>query len=336
MGNSANILDVPTHIVTGFLGAGKTSAILNLLAQKPAGERWAILVNEFGEIGIDGAMLTGQYSEQEGVFVGEVPGGCMCCSASLPMQIALNRLLKRARPHRLVIEPSGLGHPVEVLEVLSSKPYQDTLSIEKIVTLVDARNLSDERYTRHPTFNQQLAIADVIIGNKKDLYQHSDQQNLVEYAAANAPAHTPVVLAEQGNIALSMLTGKTGISLAKQSIETLLAQPGSHDQLLAGDDAHHALGHTSGEGFQSAGWAFAPGEVFDRQKLLLFFGGLNVERMKAVFITSSGVFGYNLVDGTLTEMSLDDTMESRIDIIATDIDPTWENAIRGCIAASPA
>lgn len=63
---------IPTNIITGFLGVGKTTAILSLLANKPENERWAVLVNEFGEIGIDGSLLQGQYSENSGIFIREV------------------------------------------------------------------------------------------------------------------------------------------------------------------------------------------------------------------------------------------------------------------------
>jgi len=147
------ILGVPTNIITGFLGVGKTSSILNLLANKPENERWAVLVNEFGEIGVDGSLVQGLQNDDQ-VFIQEVPGGCMCCAAGLPMQIALNQLLLKAKPDRLLIEPTGLGHPKEVLQVLSSENYRQVLSLQKNITLVDARNLSDSRYTEHDTFNQ--------------------------------------------------------------------------------------------------------------------------------------------------------------------------------------
>ena len=152
---------VPTNIITGFLGVGKTSAILHLLENKPSTERWAILVNEFGEIGVDGSLFTGQHSEEQGVYIREVPGGCMCCAAGLPMQVALNQLLVRSKPDRLLIEPTGLGHPFEVLETLSSDIYKRVLSLQKTLTLLDARKLSDNRYIQHETFNQQIAIADI-------------------------------------------------------------------------------------------------------------------------------------------------------------------------------
>ena len=133
-GKHERIHSIPTNIITGFLGAGKTSAILHLIRNKPTNERWAVLVNEFGEIGVDGSLFQGQHSEEQGVFIREVPGGCMCCAAGLPMQIALNQLLVKAKPDRLLIEPTGLGHPKEVLQMLSTEYYQTLLSLEKTLT----------------------------------------------------------------------------------------------------------------------------------------------------------------------------------------------------------
>ena len=105
---------------------------------------WAILVNEFGEVGIDGGLLETNHAEE--VYIREVPGGCMCCTAGLPMLMAMNMLLARARPHRLIIEPTGLGHPSEVMNVLSSEHYRDLLDLHATVTLVDARTEANNPY----------------------------------------------------------------------------------------------------------------------------------------------------------------------------------------------
>lgn len=150
--------NIPTNVITGFLGAGKTTAILHLLKQKPEHERWAVLVNEFGEVGIDGSLLAGQKTEDQGVFIREVPGGCMCCAAGLPMQIALNMLLARAKPDRLLIEPTGLGHPKEVLAVLAAEHYQEVLDLRSTITLVDARKAHETRYTNHPHSTNNLPL----------------------------------------------------------------------------------------------------------------------------------------------------------------------------------
>ena len=172
---------VATNIITGFLGVGKTSTILQLLKNKPKDERWAVLVNEFGEIGIDGALIEGQHSEQQGVYIREVPGGCMCCTAGLPMRVALTQLLRQAKPDRLLIEPTGLGHPKEVMHTLTDDSFNGIIALQKTITLVDARQLSDPRYLDNETFQQQIAIADVIVANKQDLYSSSDKSALENY-----------------------------------------------------------------------------------------------------------------------------------------------------------
>ncbi|MGR5285475.1 CobW family GTP-binding protein [Vibrio maritimus] len=330
---STVIESVPTNIITGFLGVGKTSAILHLLKNKPADERWAVLVNEFGEIGVDGSLVQGQSGEAEQVFIREVPGGCMCCAAGLPMQIALNQLLHEAKPDRLLIEPTGLGHPKEVLEVLSSEHYRKVLSLQKTLTLVDARKLSDTRYTDHATFNQQIAIADIVVGSKIDLYQADEKQSLKNYVEKVGHPEAQLIFAEHGNIPFSAFEGAT----------------------LANDQHHHHHHHhhsskplaselpmpesglikaeNEGEGFKSVGWRFAPDKVFDRQKLALLLLDLDVERMKAVFITNMGIFGYNLTSDGITEMELDDCAESRIELIAHKLDESIEQRLLACVTS---
>ena len=161
---------IPVNIITGFLGSGKTSAVLNLLKQKPRDEHRAILVNEFGEIGVDRSLMQGHAVTHDRVAILEVPGGCMCCAAGLPMQMALSQLLFLGRPDRLLIEPTGLGHPAEVLQTLYSDAYSETLEVQSTVTLIDARSAANERHANHASFVQQLRIADLILANKKDIY----------------------------------------------------------------------------------------------------------------------------------------------------------------------
>ncbi|WP_163132399.1 GTP-binding protein [Agarivorans sp. Alg241-V36] len=322
---------VPTNIITGFLGVGKTSAILQLMRNKPDNERWAILVNEFGEIGIDGALLQGQHQQQQ-VYIREVPGGCMCCAAGLPMQIALNQLLSESTPDRLLIEPTGLGHPKEVLEVLSSKYYQQVLSLNKTITLVDARNLSDSRYTSHDTFNQQIAIADTVIGNKLDLYQGDEQQQLRDYVVQQGRDGTQVLFSKNGMIDIGCLKGTTSSNYAPDDHHH--HHHGS-DKPLASEltipDSGYLKASNQGEGFNSIGWRFAPNKVFDRKKLCLLLLSLKVERIKAVFITSSGVFGYNYTSDGLSEAELDDCLESRIEVIADKLDDNLEARLLECL-----
>ena len=328
---------VPTNIITGFLGVGKTSAILHLLKSKPDSERWAVLVNEFGEIGVDGSLFRGQSTEASGVFIREVPGGCMCCAAGVPMQVALNQLLSKARPDRLLIEPTGLGHPTEVLKVLSDENYQDVLSIQKIITLVDARQLADLRYTENATFNQQIAIADIIVGNKRDLYQQADYVNLEQYVHQHGLAQVSILATQQGAIDIAYLAGPTRAVAANSDLDEHHNDHGhkNHHEAVLDSIPIPADGYVQainrGEGFESVGWRFAPDQIFCREKLFAVLISFNAERVKGIFITDGGKFAYNIAGESITETALDDCQESRIEVISTQLSAEWGRQLLECV-----
>ncbi|WP_430880294.1 CobW family GTP-binding protein [Granulosicoccus sp. 3-233] len=334
---AAPLQNIPTNIITGFLGVGKTTAIMHLLQHKPADQRWAVLVNEFGEIGVDGGLLQGRHNKESGVYVREVPGGCMCCAAGLPMQVALNQLLILARPDRLLIEPTGLGHPKEVLQVLSGI-YRDVLDVQQILTLVDARHLSDHRYTSHDTFNQQIAIADCVIGSKSELYQPEDRDRLQRYVQDHGRTSAQVLFASNGQLDRSILNRKEDAQ-RDSGREHTPHHPHheSHESaVLVADEPLPACGYlkaeNSGEGYCSVGWRFAADRVFRRECLFAFLSGIDADRMKACFRTDKGVFGYNLASSSLTEMKLQYCDESRIEIISPAIDDNWEDQLLQCLA----
>jgi len=330
------ILDVPTNVITGFLGAGKSTAILHLLRQKPADERWAILVNEFGEVGVDGGLLGGRDRRAQSVFIREVAGGCMCCAAGVPMQIALTSLLSEARPDRLLIEPTGLGHPKEVLAVLTADHYRRALDLRATITLVDALKIRDPRYAEHPTFLQQLAVADAIVANKIDRYDDQAVPDLQAFMARNEGLRDkPLHQVRHGAIEQEWLAAPAG----KHN------QPHHHHH-----DAHAASSlppapeipesgmlrvDNEGDGFFSQGWMFTPAWSFDESKLDALLMGVEADRLKAVFITLEGVTTYNMADGVMTKSEVQDTLDSRVEIISSDKAQFMdlEAALLRCVAA---
>ena len=116
------IKKVPTTLFSGFFGVGKTTAISSLLSRKSKNENWAILVNEFGEVAIDHTALN--RVNEDNVTIREIPGGCMCCAMNIPMRSAITEILRRVRPDRLLIEPTGIGHPSGILDELQSPDLQ--------------------------------------------------------------------------------------------------------------------------------------------------------------------------------------------------------------------
>lgn len=318
---------VPVTVITGFLGVGKTTTILHLLKNKPDSERWAVLVNEFGEIGIDGSLITGGSATGSGIFVREIPGGCMCCAAGVPMQVALNLLLTRTRPDRLLIEPTGLGHPQEVLALLNAPHYRNTLQLQATITLVDARKIADSRYTGNQTFNQQLQVADVIVANKADQYAGQDFGRLTSYLAVDSSlAIKPLIKVGNGEIPLSLLQmpAFTAATRNPDYLASLQARNVDQNAELPEDPALPACGYLKvtgqRDGLHTAGWRFHPTFIFDRQQMFSLFHEVSLLRLKAILITEEGIQAWNLADDVLTEMALDDALESRIEITATSAD----------------
>ena len=323
--NSAISAKIPTNIITGFLGVGKTTAITHLLKHKPEGEKWSVLVNEFGEIGIDGAML-----QSPGVAVREVPGGCICCVAGLPMKMALNMLIQRTRPDRLLVEPTGLGHPAEIINTLSGEYYDQVLDLRATITLVDPRKLSDERYTGNETFHNQLAVADVLVANKADLCGEADHQAFAQLVQSFTPAKQLTPWVEQGAIDLAWLdlprqttfSGQTATSAQPQSNRLRPPSQGYNTQVMLPEGEDFVRRASRGEGHFACGWLFRPELQFDFNQLFGWLMAVPVVRTKAVMHTDQGVFSFNAEHGVLRVNPLPvepaDLSDSRIEFIDTE------------------
>ena len=302
-------MKTPVNLITGFLGVGKTTAILNLLAQRPAGSRWAVLVNEFGQVGIDGATLT-----QEGVAVREVPGGCICCTAQLPLRVALTKLIREVRPERLLIEPTGLGHPAGVIDVLRSEDLASALELRNVICLVDPRQLSDEQYRSLETYQDQIALADVLVANKCDLATPLQLQAFTEFAAQRYPPKRLVAQINQGQLDAAWL-----------DIES-----------TASNNVSAARPHDTSQ-FASRGWIFPAEQVFDQTQLKALF---DVWRNDAKILRAKGVFRigrdwrlFNLVGAEVNSQSLAYRRDSRVELIVrVNPAPDW-GAIEAAIKA---
>lgn len=172
--------------MTGFLGAGKTTVINQLLAIKPADERWALLINEFGRIGIDGALLASSQdgmAEQDKIAIREVSGGCICCTSQLPLQIAISRLLSEHHPQRLLIEPTGLAHPRELIMQLSAPHWQTALNMQAVITVLSGIQWQQDKYRYHDGFQAHVRDADVLVINRYAQLSDNEKQAMQQWIA---------------------------------------------------------------------------------------------------------------------------------------------------------
>lgn len=305
---------IPTNLIFGALGVGKTTTIQNLLKQKPDDERWAVLVNEFGEVGIDGSLLA-----EQGAHIREVPGGCMCCVAGLPMQIGLNRLIHEAQPDRLLIEPTGLGHPHQILQILGNEHYQDVLRLGPVITLVDPRKLDDPRFQDHELFQAQVQAADILVANKTDQCTHQQLNNFERWAAEQLPAKRQYLSTRQGQLQTHWLEGHHG--------DALLPPPSPHHHGHSHHNHHEPeplaslqvqpwqVRNNQGQGYFSVGWYIAPEVQFRETELLAWLRQAKVERCKGLLHTSGGWCSINMADGVLSVARLEQAKASRLELI---------------------
>lgn len=334
----SRIESVRTNVVTGFLGAGKTTLVQYLLRHKPEGERWAVLVNEFGEVGIDGALLASQGANQPGVFLREVPGGCMCCTAGVSMQVALNTLLRTSRPDRLLIEPTGLGHPREVLTTLASEHYRDVLDVRATVVVVDARKARDPRYSDHSTFREQLDVADLIVANKAETYGTMDRAALSDLLdELRGDGGRRVVEVTEGAIEPEWLETPAERYQPDSRDAVATEVPEQESARRTAPDGGHLRIDNQGEGFATTGWIFASELRFDLEQLRRVLHTVAAERIKGTVITDAGSFSLNAVEGEFRVSEVDALPDSRIEILrAGGEDPSGlELAILSCLVSPP-
>lgn len=331
---SRKFTNIPTNIVMGFLGAGKTTAILNLLKQKPADEKWAVLVNEFGQVGIDGAIFAAS-----GAIVREVAGGCLCCAVGLPFQVAVNRLLTEVKPDRLLIEPTGLGHPKRVLDMLAGGYFRTVLDVRASICLVDPRRLSDSRYTSHENFVDQIALSDVLAANKMDLADPAAAELFERWADDSRPHKAVVAQTVQGQLDAAWLD-------ITRNPERQAYFPDAHQAGSIQIDTDYrrmtrksALANSplqnAADGYQSFGTVFPEHSCFDYVRTTRLLSQLKAERIKAVIATDKGWFIFNAADGLMTIVPCKPSANSRIEIVATQNNqPDISAELNQCIANS--
>lgn len=283
--------NIPTHVIAGPLGAGKTSLIRHLLAQKPAGERWAVLINEFGQIGLDAALLT---QADDGIALGEVAGGCVCCVNGAPFQIGLGRLLRKARPDRLFIEPSGLGHPAQILRQLGAAPWLGVLALQPCVMVLDAPALAAGKPL--PASQQEaLALAGLLLLNKA--------QGLGEVERGQVLARLPdgpLRWTDQGALALEELLALAPSSPAEPAtsgelpvVPATVARP-----MIWTDPTQPICQAHAQEGNWSIGWCWHPSQQLDPERIHEWLAGLDWLRAKLVIHSPDGWVSSNAVDNS--------------------------------------
>jgi G3E family GTPase len=281
---------IPTNIITGFLGVGKTTVIRQLLARKPAHEQWAVLVNEVGEVGIDGS-----FYQQSGIAVSQVAGGCMCCIGDLPSKVALNKLIRQYRPDRILIEPSGIASPAKVLKTFRSSDYQDVLSLGPTICLVDPWMITQEKFFSMETFQQQIAVANIVIATKADTASVCEQEAVdAFFSRLTDKWFTGVIENGQLDPKLLSLTKPEPVTVGK----ILSISPIQHQKdTMKIHTIESSIGwrriQSETDDIRNCGWEITEDWCFTQETILACLDALDVPRIKGLLYTEQGWIAYN-------------------------------------------
>lgn len=257
---------IPATVITGFLGAGKTTLVRHLLSRSE-GRRIALIVNEFGDVGIDGSLL----EEACGVAgcaaddIIELANGCLCCTVADEFLPVMEKLLGRAQPpDHIVIETSGLALPKPLVKAFDWPEIRSKVTVDGVIAVVDGAALQDGRFTSTPeemarpdhdnpleeVFDDQLACADMVLLNKADLLDG------------------PALAAVEAQLRAALRPGVKLVSTrhGEADIRVLLGLGAAAEDDLAGRPTHHDT-ETDHDHDDFESFAVALGPVADPQRV---------------------------------------------------------------------
>lgn len=237
---------IPATIVTGFLGAGKTTLIRHVL-ENAGDRRLALVINEFGDVGVDGEILRAcgvENCPEENIV--ELANGCLCCTVADDFVPAIEALLAHEkRPDHIIIETSGLALPKPLVKAFDWPAIRSKLTVDGVIAVIDGKAVAEGRFVDDPdavareraetetidhdnpleeVFEDQLACADLIILNKTDLLDSAEEETVAASLVDQARAAAPILRARQGRVNPAALLG-----LSAAAEDDLANRPSHHD-----------------------------------------------------------------------------------------------------------
>ncbi len=223
------------NLIFGFLGSGKTTLAKHLLAERGQQVKTAIIVNEFGEVGVDGDILRGS-----NIDVVELNSGCLCCTLRGSLMMAVEELRDRAKVERIIVEATGIAQPAELLESLAESSKDRRIEIGPLVTVVDCAKFTKLEDMLGDFYLEQIETADIVIANKIDLATPAQLTEATRRLRELNPG-AALLFAERGKVSADRLfNDPAGSDLVRKVREDLIADVEAHGR----DDQHGGDHHS--------------------------------------------------------------------------------------------
>ena len=313
-------------IVFGFLGAGKTTFITRVLKEWGSKEKTVVLVNEFGEVGIDGELLAAQ-----GGNVVEMPSGCICCTLQADFRSQLLDICRTIGPERVIIEPTGVATIVQVRSIIEAQLFENTIREINDILIADATGFMGLYKANRHFVESQVENADVVLLNKCDKVDKTKAMVTRSAISAINPEIT-VLTAEFG--AVDWADYHLALSSAPRSDRTRIENEHDrpHDDIVnlmaEADSERHPHFHEEEDalGYESYGCVF--GDLsFDRSALEAFFRELNesnsgigeIVRAKGIFRLGDHGILMELASGDFSSQPMGQVKESKVSIIGKEL-----------------
>lgn len=316
---------IPTTLLTGFLGVGKTTAVLDLLRRKSPSEKWAVLVNEYGSVALDDAFIEGETSP-EGVSVRSVAGGCFCCTTAPQLPVALHFLLRDVTPDRLLIETSGLGHPARLLDTIRAN-YAGRLELRATVGIVTPSDFAAPGMVdSNPVFRDQVQMSDILVLNKADTATPEVLAEFQHWADELFPPKLLVVATTQGQLDPAWLDLNSNAERKplfpelhtnhhpEATVVLGAARPGKPQRYATPDGVRPACG-----------WVFHTADIFEEEKLLAVLANPAFTRLKGVFRCENEWITINRTASGTTVKTTAYRRDSRIEVFADRLPLGWSH-----------
>jgi G3E family GTPase len=230
---------VRLNLLFGFLGSGKTTLARRILERRPKGRKIAVIVNEFGDVGIDGAILEGN-----SIDIIELTSGCLCCTLKGPLLNAIEELGDRVKPDQIVIEATGIAEPEEMIETFTDPKLRGRFDVGPLVTVVDAANFAKLREILGDFYAAQISHSDLIVLNKIDI-SSAEKLQVVQQEVEQLNPDATVYFAERCDIEVDeVLDGTSSRVIADRAVLSA-ARAGRRET----EHPHHGPHHAPAQSF---------------------------------------------------------------------------------------